>query len=98
ITRRYQGLNYHELPPWLDRPRRERCVFPSTDEFEFASVRRTPTFRPRSTENKRDFCGLLSLLVLFVCRSFRVSKPLRKERTSHAEHCPSSLSVFLGFP
>jgi predicted ATPase len=37
ITRRFQGLNYHELPSWLDRPRRERCVFPSTNEFEFNS-------------------------------------------------------------
>ena len=61
-------------------------------------LRRTPSFRPRSTENKRDFYGLLSLLFLVVCRSFRVSKPFRKERTSHAMHCPSSLSVFLGFP
>ena len=62
------------------------------------NLRWTPFFRPRSAENKRDFCGLLSLLFLLVCRSFRVSKPFRKERTNRAEHCPSSLSVFLGFP
>ena len=37
ITRRFQGLNYHALPSWIDRPRRERGVFPSTDEFEFSS-------------------------------------------------------------
>jgi len=37
ITRRFQGLNYHELPSWIDRPRRERGVFPSTDDFEFSS-------------------------------------------------------------
>lgn len=37
ITRRYQGLNYHEIPPWLDRPRRERGVFPATEDFEFSS-------------------------------------------------------------
>ncbi len=37
ITRRFQGLNYCELPRWLDRRRRERCVFPATDEFEFSS-------------------------------------------------------------
>ena len=37
ITRRFQGLNYYELPSWLDRPRRERGVFPSTDDFEFSS-------------------------------------------------------------
>lgn len=37
ITRRYQGLNYHELPPWIDRPRRERGVFPATEDFEFSS-------------------------------------------------------------
>src|SRR5439155_7464450 len=37
ITRRFQGLNYHELPSWIDRPRRERGVFPATDEFEFSS-------------------------------------------------------------
>ncbi|MGP8199883.1 MAG: hypothetical protein ACLQU4_10315, partial [Limisphaerales bacterium] len=43
-----------------------------------STMRRTPSFRPRSTENKRDFYGLLSLLFLVVCRSFRVSKPFRK--------------------
>lgn len=37
ITRRYQGLNYHELPAWIDRPRRERGVFPATEDFEFSS-------------------------------------------------------------
>lgn len=37
ITRRFQGLNYHELPSWIDKPRRDRGVFPSTDEFEFSS-------------------------------------------------------------
>lgn len=37
VTRRFQGLNYHELPSWLDRRRRERGVFPATDEFEFSS-------------------------------------------------------------
>src|SRR5208283_1207071 len=60
-------------------------------------MRWTPSFRPRSTENKRDSCRMLSLLVVIDCCSFRVSKPFRKERTSDAEHCPSSLSVFLGF-
>jgi hypothetical protein len=37
ITRRYQGLNYHELPPWIDRPRRERGVYPATEDFKFLS-------------------------------------------------------------
>jgi hypothetical protein len=35
-------------------------------------LRWTPSFRPRSAENKRDFCGLLSIPVLFDCRSFFV--------------------------
>ena len=60
-------------------------------------VRRTPFFRPRSAENKMAFRGPLSFLFLFVCRSFRASKPFGKERTSHAWHRPSSLSLFLGF-
>ena len=62
------------------------------------ALRWTPSFRPRSAENKMDSAGLLSFIVLFVCRSFCASKPFRKERTSRAWHCPSSLSVFLGFP
>ena len=62
-----------------------------------SSVRWTPFFRPRSAENKMAFRGLLSFLFLFVCRSFRASKPFGKERTSHAWHRPSSLSLFLGF-
>src|SRR5579884_1757319 len=37
VTRRFQGLNYHELPNWIDRPRRERGVIPSTEDFEFNS-------------------------------------------------------------
>jgi energy-coupling factor transporter ATP-binding protein EcfA2 len=34
VANRYQALNYHELPNWLDRPRRQRGVFPSTDGLE----------------------------------------------------------------
>jgi hypothetical protein len=34
IANRYQSLNYHELPDWLDRPRRQRGVFPSTEGLE----------------------------------------------------------------
>lgn len=37
ITRRFQGLNYSELPQWIDRPRRDRGVFPSTEDFEFGN-------------------------------------------------------------
>jgi len=59
-------------------------------------LRRTPFFRPRSAENKMDFRGLLSLLFVFDYLSFRASKPFGKERTSHAWHRPSSLSLFLG--
>jgi hypothetical protein len=43
-----------------------------------------------------DFRGLLSLLFVFDYLSFRASKPFGKERTSHAWHRPSSLSLFLG--
>ena len=57
-----------------------------------------PTFRPLSAENKMDFPGLLSWLFLFVGRSLCARKPFGKERTSRAWHCPSSLSVFFGFP
>jgi len=35
ITIRSQSLKYFEIPSWLDRPRRERCVFPSASDFEF---------------------------------------------------------------
>jgi hypothetical protein len=66
--------------------------------LEISGLRWTPSFRPRSAEDKIDFGGLLSFVCLFVCYSFRASKPLRKERTSRARHRPSSLSVFLGFP
>ncbi len=37
VTNRYKGLTYHPLPKWLDRPRRERGVFPSIDSSEFSS-------------------------------------------------------------
>ena len=37
VTNRYKGLTYHPLPKWLDRPRRERCVFPSIEGSEFSS-------------------------------------------------------------
>lgn len=37
VTNRYQGLNYRELPKWLDRPRRERGVFPSTEGLDFST-------------------------------------------------------------
>jgi hypothetical protein len=43
------------------------------------------------------FRGLLSFVFLFACRSFRASKPFGKEKTSHAWHRPSFLSLFLGF-
>ncbi len=38
ITSRYQSLNYCVLPPWLDRPKRDRAVYPSTEGIEFNSV------------------------------------------------------------
>jgi len=60
-------------------------------------LRWTPSFRPVSAENKMDSRGLLSWLLLFVCRSLCASKPFGKERTSRAWHCPSSLSVLIGF-
>ena len=44
-----------------------------------------------------DSRGLLSGLFLVVCRSLCALKPLGKERTSRAWHCPSSLSRFFGF-
>ncbi|HEY5913515.1 MAG TPA: AAA family ATPase [Verrucomicrobiae bacterium] len=37
VTNRYKGLTYHPLPRWLDRPRRERGVFPAVDKAEFSS-------------------------------------------------------------
>jgi hypothetical protein len=57
-------------------------------------LRRTPCFRPLGAENKMNFRGLLSIVFSFVCRSLCALKPFRKERTSRALHCPSSLSVF----
>jgi len=60
-------------------------------------MRWTPSFRPLSAENKMDSRGLLSWLFLFVCRSFCALKPFGKERTSRAWHCPSSLSLLIGF-
>ena len=60
-------------------------------------LRWTPSFRPLSAENKMDSRGLLSSLFLFFCRSLCALKPFGKERTSHAWHCPSSLSLFDGF-
>jgi hypothetical protein len=36
-------------------------------------------------------------LFLFVCRSFCALKPFGKERASRAWHCPSSLSLLIGF-
>ena len=58
----------------------------------------TPSFRPLSAENKMDSVGLLSFVFLFVSRSFCALKPFGKERTSRVLNCPSSLSLFLGFP
>src|SRR5208282_5393315 len=63
----------------------------------YFSVRWTPSFRPLSAENKMDSRGLLSSLLLFVGRSLCALKPFGKERTSRAWHCPSSLSVLIGF-
>ena len=60
-------------------------------------LRWTPSFRPLSAENKMDSRGLLSWLLLFVCRSLCASNPFGKERASRAWHCPSSLSVLIGF-
>jgi energy-coupling factor transporter ATP-binding protein EcfA2 len=37
VTNRYRSLTYHSLPKWLDRPRRERGVFPAIDPSEFSS-------------------------------------------------------------
>ena len=80
---------------------------PVVDMVAFLSPRRslvdivlrwTPSFRPLSAENKMDSRGLLSWLLLFVGRSLCALKPFGKERTSRAWHCPSSLSVFCGFP
>ena len=41
-------------------------------------MRWTPSFRPLSAENKMDSCGLLSWLLLFVCRSLCALTPLEK--------------------
>jgi hypothetical protein len=60
-------------------------------------VRRTPFFRPLSAENKMDSCGPLSSLLSFVRCSLCALKPFGKERTSRAEHSPSSLSRLMGF-
>lgn len=38
ITNRYQALNYYRLPKWLDRPLRERGVFPSREGLDFSHV------------------------------------------------------------
>jgi hypothetical protein len=38
ITNRYQSLNYHPIPQWLDRPRRQRAVVPSREGIEFSPV------------------------------------------------------------
>ena len=73
----------------FDRDLADRCLM---------KERWTPSFRPRSAENKIDSRGLLSFVFLFVGCSLCASKPFRKERTSRGWHCPSSLSVFLGFP
>ena len=59
-------------------------------------LRWTPFFSPLSAENKMDSCGLLSSLVLSVCGSLCALKPIGKERTSRAWHCPSPLSLFFG--
>ncbi|MGP8200052.1 MAG: hypothetical protein ACLQU4_11185, partial [Limisphaerales bacterium] len=76
-----------EIQPLIVDYDTKRAYYPITIGIAFehrlvgndlVSLRRTPSFRPRSTENKRDFYGLLSLLFLVVCRSFRVSKPFRK--------------------
>ena len=60
-------------------------------------MRRTPSFRPLSAENKMDSRGLLSWLLLFVSRSLCALKPFGKERTSRAWHYSSSLSRLMGF-
>jgi hypothetical protein len=37
ITRRFQSLShYHSVPRWADRPKFERCVSPSTEDFELS--------------------------------------------------------------
>jgi hypothetical protein len=45
-----------------------------------------------------DSRGLLSVLFLVSGRSSALQKPFGKERTSRGWHCPSSLSLFFGFP
>jgi hypothetical protein len=61
------------------------------------TVRRTPSFRPLSAENKMDSGGLLSWLRLFVCCSLCALNSFGKERTSRAWHHSSSLSRLIGF-
>jgi hypothetical protein len=102
-SRRRRSLRVTDSPaPAHRRARDAGTAITKICQKKLAETRNQPKITHRlchrPAENKRDFCGLLSLLFLFVCRSFRVSKPFRKERTSRAEHCPSSLSVFLGFP
>ncbi len=54
-------------------------------------LRWTPSFRPRSAENKIDSGGPLSFVFLFVCCSFRASKPFRKrERAAPGTARPPS--------
>jgi energy-coupling factor transporter ATP-binding protein EcfA2 len=38
VANRYQSLNYRDLPNWLDRPRRQRGVYPSIDGLEMNSA------------------------------------------------------------
>ncbi len=86
-----------ELEKLID-PGRSSSLITPRGTTKPGDLRWTPSFRPRSAENKIDSGGPLSFVFLFVCCSFRASKPFRKERTSRAWHRPSSLSVFLGFP
>jgi hypothetical protein len=65
--------------------------------LEILFVRRTPSFRPLSAENKMDSGGLLSWLRLFVCCSLCALNSFGKERTSRAWHHSSSLSRLIGF-
>src|SRR5437879_1941927 len=37
VTNRCKSLTYHALPKWLDRPRRERGVFPAIEGSEFSN-------------------------------------------------------------
>jgi len=96
---RILGQQYHVVvgnPPYItvkDKSLNEAY----RNRFD-SCLRWTPTFRPLSAENKMDSRGLLSWLLLFVCRSLCALSSFGKERTSRARHHPSSLSRLLGSP